>query len=194
MPLTAWRHRLGAAAGILSLLLASASLPACAEALVGTSRVIATFADWRVVIGDTNRGKVCYAAGSPRLRVPQGAVRERAYVFVTTRPEDSIRDEISVEFGFDVVAGATVTAGGDGFAFAGDDRGAWIKELADEARLVAAMRANAQMTVRSRSQLGEETVDTYSLKGFGEALDHARRHCADPNSTSFLGRSGGKPA
>jgi hypothetical protein len=189
MPLTLLRAI--AAAGVLSL--ASAD-PVTAQALTGRSTVIATFADWRVVIGETNRGKVCYAAGSPRLRLPQGAVRERGYLFVTTRPTDAVRDEVSVEFGFEVAARATLIVGSTAFALVTDDRGAWIKDLAEEARLVAAMRANAQLTVQAVSQLGEEGTDTYSLKGFGEALDRARRECADPNSTSLLRPPGGKSA
>jgi invasion protein IalB len=152
--------------------------------ITGTNRVIARHADWSVVIAETNRGKLCYAAGSPRLRRPEGAVRGRAFVFVTTRPSDRVRDEFAVEFGFEVTSGSTLTIGDETFPLSGDIRGAWIANLADETRLVAAMRDRAQMTLRSLSQLGEETVDTYALKGFAEALAQARRECADPNSTS----------
>lgn len=179
---------------VLGLAAGAGATGTAAQAITGRSRVVATYADWRVVIGDTNRGKVCYAAGSPRLRMPQGAVRERAYLFVTTRPEDSVRDEVSVEFGFDVAAGASLTVGTEDFPLANDGRGAWIRDIPEEARLVAAMRAQAQLTVRSVSQLGEDTIDTYSLKGFGDALNHARRECADPNSTSALPVPHGKPA
>ena len=152
--------------------------------ITGTNRVIARHADWSVVIAETNRGKLCYAAGSPRLRRPEGAVRGRAFVFVTTRPSDRVRDEFAVEFGFEVTSGSTLTIGDETFPLSGDIRGAWIANLADETRLVAAMRDRAQMTLRSLSQLGEETVDTYALTGFAEALAQARRECADPNSTS----------
>lgn len=152
--------------------------------ITGTNRVIARHGDWSVVIADTNRGKLCYAAGSPRFRRPEGAVRGRAFVFVTTRPSDQVRDEFAVEFGFEVASGSTLSIGDETFPLSGDMQGAWIANLADETRLVAAMRDNAQMTLRSMSQLGEETVDTYSLKGFGQALTQARRECADANSTS----------
>jgi len=174
------------AAAALLLAPACAIGPASAEErpITGTNRVVARHADWSVVIADTNRGKLCYAAGSPRSRRPEGAVRGRAFVFVTTRPTDQVRDEFAVEFGFEVTSGSTLMIGDQTFPLSGDMRGAWIAHLADETRLVAAMRDNAQMTLRSMSQLGEETVDTYSLKGFGAALAQARRECADPNSTS----------
>jgi len=172
------------AAAFLALAGLAAPVLAQDRPITGTNRVIARHADWSVVIAETNRGKLCYAAGSPRLRRPEGAVRGRAFVFVTTRPSDRVRDEFAVEFGFEVTSGSTLTIGDETFPLSGDIRGAWIANLADETRLVATMRDRAQMTLRSLSQLGEETVDTYALKGFAEALAQARRECADPNSTS----------
>lgn len=173
-----------AAAGLLVLAAAAGTCPAQDRPITGTNQVIARHGDWSVVIADTNHGKLCYAAGSPRTRLPEGAVRGRAFVFVTTRPTDRVRDEFAVEFGFEVTSGSTVTVGAETFALSGDMRGAWIRALADETRLVAAMRGHPHMSIRSVSQLGEETTDTYSLQGFGEALARARRECADPDSTS----------
>lgn len=196
MPLTAIRPaaiRLAACVIAAGMMLAGA-VPAAAQALTGTNRVVATYADWRVVLAETNRGKVCYAAGSPHVREPEGAVRGPAYVFVTTRPEDRVRDEISILFGFEVTRRSDIDVGGETFGLAGDSEGAWIADLAEEARLVAAMRREARMRVRSLSELGEGTVDTYSLNGFGEALDHARRECSDRKTTSAAPTSGGKAA
>jgi hypothetical protein len=188
MPLIAGRIAL-----VASLLLAGAG-PAGTQEITGTNRVVATYADWRVVLADTNRGKVCYAAGSPRMRRPEGAVRGRAYIFVTTRPDDRVRDEVSVLFGFEAARRSSLELGAETYALSGDAQGAWIADLAEETRLVAAMRRQSGLRVHSRSELGEDTVDTYSLKGFGEALDHARRECADPASTSAVPGPAARPA
>jgi hypothetical protein len=178
----------------LVALLAGSLGVAGAQEIRGTNRVVATYSDWRVVLADTNRGKVCYAAGSPLMRRPEGAVRGRAYIFVTTRPEDRVRDEISVMFGFEVTRRSNLELGGETFALSGDEQGAWIADLAEETRLVATMRRQSRMRVSSLSELGEATVDTYSLKGFGEALDHARRECSDPASTSAAPAPPARPA
>ena len=172
---------LALAAGLLPV-----AAPAFGQAITGTNRVVATHADWQVVVAETNRGKVCYASGSPRFRRPEGQVRGRAFVFVTTRPDDRVRDEISVLFGFEAARRSRIEIAGETFALAGDAEGAWIADLEDEVRLVRAMRGEAQMVLRSRSELGEETIDTYSLSGFGPALDQARRECATPDSSSSL--------
>jgi hypothetical protein len=186
MPLTEGRAslwRLIAAALLSTALLAEAD-PAAAQTITGTNRVVATHGAWQVVLAETNRGKVCYAAGSPSKREPEGAVRGRGFVFVTTRPDDRVRDEISILFGFEAARRSGLTVGGETFALAGDSDGAWIADLVEEVRLVAAMRQHAGMTITSVSALGEATVDTYSLTGFAEALAHARRACADGAPTN----------
>jgi invasion protein IalB len=171
-------------AGALLALAVAAGTAAADNRPRGSADVVARHADWSVVVAETDRGKHCYAAAQPQTRRPEGAVRGRAFVFVTTRPTDKVRDEFSVEFGFEAAAGPQVTVGDETFALAGDAVGAWIRDLADETRLVAQMRSQTHMSIRSTSVLGEETVDTYSLEGFAEALARARRECADPNTTS----------
>ena len=49
--------------------------------------------------------------------------------------------------------------------------GAWVKNAAEEAKMVDAMRKGADLVVKSESGRGTKTTDTYSLKGIGQALD-----------------------
>lgn len=144
---------LRAAAALLTLA-CSIGLAAAEDRPSGTTRTVARHADWSVIVAETDRGKLCYAAAPPQTRRPQGAVRGPAFVFVTTRPTDQVRDEFSVEFGFEVTTGAMLPVGGENFPLAGDAVGAWINDLADETRLVAAMRGNAHVQIRSMSVLG----------------------------------------
>lgn len=161
----------------LALALGLPAFPATAQPLTGQNRVVATHGVWRVVVADTNRGRVCYAAGSPDSREPGGIVRGRAFLFVTTRPGDAVRDEVSVEFGFDLAGRPVVSVGEQLFELAIDGQSAWMRHVAEEARMVGAMRKAKRLAVRSVSALGEETVDSYALDGFGAALDAARREC-----------------
>jgi hypothetical protein len=172
------------AAGVLLTLAWTIGLAAAEDRPSGTTRTVARHADWSVIVAETDRGKLCYAAAAPQMRRPQGVARGPAFLFVTTRPSDQVRDEFSVEFGFEASGGSALEVGDETFALQGDPAGAWIKDLADETRLVAAMRGNVLVQIRSMSVLGEETIDTYALAGFAEALARARRECADPNSTS----------
>jgi hypothetical protein len=55
--------------------------------------------------------------------------------------------------------------------------GAWIKNVAEESRLVEAMRKGADMTVRGVSSRGTKTIDQYSLKGLTQALERVTAEC-----------------
>jgi invasion protein IalB len=55
--------------------------------------------------------------------------------------------------------------------------GAWVKNAAEEARLVEAMRKGADVTVRGESGRGTKTTDVFSLKGISQALDRTAQEC-----------------
>ncbi len=55
--------------------------------------------------------------------------------------------------------------------------GAWVKNAAEEAQMVEALRKGADLVVKSESARGTKSIDTYSLKGIGEALDKVAAEC-----------------
>jgi invasion protein IalB len=55
--------------------------------------------------------------------------------------------------------------------------GAWIKNVAEEARMIDAMRKGADLTVKGTSGRGTQSVDQYSLKGLAQALERAEQEC-----------------
>ena len=55
--------------------------------------------------------------------------------------------------------------------------GAWIKNAAEEARMIEAMRKGADLTVKGTSGRGTQSTDQYSLKGLAQALDRAEQEC-----------------
>lgn len=138
---------------------------------------VAQFGDWGVFTSTTARGKVCYAASQPKSRAPAGLQRDPAFFFITSRPGENVRNEISLTLGFALRGDATATVGTTNFALYTQDKGAWIKNAAEEGRMIAAMRSGSQLTVRSTSQRGNATTDTYSLNGLGQALDRVAQEC-----------------
>ena len=55
--------------------------------------------------------------------------------------------------------------------------GLWIKNAAEEERMVEAMRKSADATVKGVSAKGTETTDVFSLKGLAQALDRVSQDC-----------------
>ena len=55
--------------------------------------------------------------------------------------------------------------------------GAWIKNAADERRLVDSLRKGTDVVVKGTSARGTASTDTYSLKGLAQALDKVGQEC-----------------
>lgn len=149
--------------------------PAQGSGQQGTA--VAQFGAWGVFTHTTQRGKVCYAASQPTTRAPSGLQRDPAFMFITSRPGENVRNEVSFTMGFPMRGDATATVGSTAYALYTQERGAWIKNAAEEGRMVTALRAASTFTVRSTSGRGNQTTDTYSLNGLGQALDRVAQEC-----------------
>ena len=110
---------------------------------------------------------------------PAGRKREPAYIFAATRPAENVKNEVSVIIGypFKSTSDATAEIGTAKFAMYTKNGGAWIKNAADEARIIEAMRKGADLTIKGTSGGSMQSTDQYSLKGLPQALDRAEREC-----------------
>ncbi len=164
--------RLAVAVAILTALL----LPAFAQ----TAARVATFRDWSVYAYSGQAGRVCYIATRANRISPAELTRDPEYFMVANWPDRAAANEVSVIMGYPLEPNSTVTIAIDGNEtyefFTGADT-AWIRDLAQEEALVAAMRRGTSMTVTGRSRTGVETVDTYSLFGTTAALERAAQEC-----------------
>jgi Invasion associated locus B (IalB) protein len=100
-------------------------------------------------------------------------------LYVHLQPAENVKNEVSVIIGypFKTSSDATVEIGGTKFAMYTQNDGAWIKNVADEARMVDAMRKAADVTVKGTSGKGTNSTDQYSLKGLAQALERADQEC-----------------
>lgn len=72
---------------------------------------------------------------------------------------------------------STLDVGGASYAMYTQGDGLWIKNAAEEAKLVEAMRKSADVTVKAVSGKGTQTTDVFSLKGLSQALDRVAQEC-----------------
>src|SRR5947208_7435185 len=110
---------------------------------------------------------------------PTGRQSGQSYVFVSSRPGEKVKNEISVVIGYPFKSSSDATAeiGGAKFAMYTLNDGAWIKNVAEEARLVVAMRKGGDLTLRGTSGKGTQSTDLYSRKGLAQALDRSEQEC-----------------
>jgi invasion protein IalB len=160
-------------------LLSAASIgPARAQS---AAQLLGEFGAWGAYTATPNGRKVCFALAKPASSetVPPGRPRDPAWLFVSTRPAEKVREEVSVIIGYPFKANtdATIEVGSTNFAMYTQNDGAWVKNAAEEARLVEAMRKGAEVVVKGESGRGTKTIDKFSLKGVVQALDRAAQEC-----------------
>jgi invasion protein IalB len=68
--------------------------------------LVARFGDWAVFVGQADKGRICYTLAQPKTREPSGLNRDPGYAFISDRPEEGVRNEVSFIMGFDVASGA----------------------------------------------------------------------------------------
>jgi hypothetical protein len=122
---------------------------------------------------------VCYALSQPTERTPKSVPRDPAYLFVSFRPSENVRNEIALVMGFATKDGgeAQATIGSTSYGLVTKGANAWIKNSAEEGQVISTMSKSASVVVKATSGRGNATSDRYSLKGFGKALEKARDEC-----------------
>ncbi|WP_448040372.1 invasion associated locus B family protein [Bradyrhizobium liaoningense] len=160
------------------------SKPAASPAAVAGGAeptLIGQFGTWGAYSATPNGKKVCFALAKPSSSKtnPPNRPRDPAYAFVSTRPAEKVNNEVSVMIGYALKPGSesTVEVGGASFAMYTQGDGLWIKNAAEEDRMVEAMRKSADLVVKGVSAKGTETTDTFSLKGLAQALDKIAHDC-----------------
>uniref|UniRef100_Q07VN4 Invasion associated locus B family protein n=1 Tax=Rhodopseudomonas palustris (strain BisA53) TaxID=316055 RepID=Q07VN4_RHOP5 len=157
--------------------------PAAAPAATGGAepQLIGQFGTWGAYVANPNGKKVCFALAKPSSSktIPPNRPRDPAYAFISTRPTEKVVNEVSVMIGYPLKPGSesTLEVGGASYAMYTQGDGIWIKNAAEEERLVEAMRKAADVTVKGVSAKGTQTSDTFSLKGLAQALDKLAQDC-----------------
>src|SRR5580658_7188149 len=147
---------------------AASPLPAPPATAGVKPTLLGQFGDWGAYTASPGGKKVCFALAKPTnsKTAPPNRPRDPTYMFISSRPAEKVRDEVSVIFGygFKPNADASIEISGAAYAMYTQADGAWIKNAAEETRLVDAMRKGADLTVKGTSAKGTASTDVYSLK------------------------------
>ena len=159
---------------------AAAAKPAQAAAGPAGGSLLTSYGDWEVYTAQTGRSKVCYALSKPQDRQPKNVSRDPAYLFVSFRPAENVKNEVALVLGFTAKDNgpAEAAVGNASYALLTKSANAWLKNPAEEGQAIATMAKSGTMTVKSQSARGSNLTDRYSLNGFSKALEHARKECA----------------
>jgi invasion protein IalB len=143
--------------------------------------LLGQFGDWGAYKASPSGKTVCFALSKPTTAAtdPPGRSRDPSYAFVSTRPAEKVKNEVSVIVGYPQKPGvdATATIGSASFVMYTQNDGAWVKNAAEESQMVDAMRKGAELVIKSVSTHNTKTTDTYSLKGIADALAKVAAEC-----------------
>jgi hypothetical protein len=163
--------------------------------------LVGSYGDWKVYHSAAGKTKICYLLAEPKRRDPDDSNRDKAYAFISDRPAEHVRNEISFVMGFDVATAGdlkdrkrerkakkheetessdpTVAVGESEFDLAPKGSDLWVKNPAEESKVIDEMRKGANLVIKAAARKGGATTDTYSLSGFSQAVDKANKDCSD---------------
>ena len=144
-----------------------------------TPRSTGKYKNWQSFTAETDVGKICFAQTLPTKRAPAAVKRGESKLFVTFRPSENIKDEISITSGHQYKA-STVSAksGKRSYSFFSKENFAWILDDQEEKKFIRLMKKATDVIVKARTVKGAETTDHYSMMGFTKAYNAAKKNCS----------------
>jgi len=141
---------------------------------------IGKFKDWESFILLQNGNKVCFAQSTPVVRAPKKLKRKPSRLFVSFRPAENIKNEVSVTNGYEFKLKAPVAAksGKKSYDLFSKDRFAWVVDNEDEKKLIITMKKASRLMIIGNTQQGDQTTDHYSMMGFTKAYNTAKKSCS----------------
>ena len=137
------------------------------------------YKDWESFMLIQEGNKICFAQSIPIVRAPKKLKRDPSRLFVSFRPAEKIKNEVSVTNGYEFKTKAPVTAksGKKSYDLFSKERFAWMVDNKDELKLISTMKKASRLMIIGSTDKGEQTTDHYSMMGFTKAYNIAKKSC-----------------
>ena len=137
------------------------------------------FKDWESFVLSKEGNKICFAQSIPIIRAPKKLKRDPSRLFVSFRPSENIKNEISVTNGYEFKLKAPVAAksGKKRYDLFSKGRFAWVVDNEDEVKLINTMKKASRLMIIGNTGKDEQTTDHYSMMGFTKAYKTAKKSC-----------------
>ena len=141
---------------------------------------VGKFKDWESFVLSQEGNKICFAQSAPVVRAPKKLKRDPSRLFISFRPAENIKNEVSVTNGYKFKPQAPVTAksGKKSYDLFSKGRFAWIVDNKDEAKLIVTMKKASRLMIIGNTDKGDQTTDHYSMMGFTKAYNTAKKSCS----------------
>lgn len=162
---------------VLALVSALLILPPLAQAANPVE--IGAFGVWKALGFDDKGGKVCFMTAKPEKQEGKFTKRGDVAFFITHWAAEGTRDVVSVSIGYAFRVGSQLSLRIDGkdYQMLTDGEMAWAADSATDAAIAAAVRKGSKMVIKGTSKRGTTTIDTYTLRGSGDAYKAISKAC-----------------
>ena len=149
------------------------------NAFAVSPRSTGKYKNWESFVAETDKGKICFAQTIPTKRAPAAVKRDKSKLFVTFRPSEEIKDEVSLTSGHDYkTSSVTASSGKRRYSFFSQKEFAWLLDDQEEKKFIQLMKKATDIIVKARTTKGAETTDHYSMMGFTKAYNTAKKTCS----------------
>ena len=141
---------------------------------------IGKFKDWESFVLSQDGNKTCFAQSIPVVRAPKKLKRDPSRLFVSFRPAENIKNEVSVTNGYEFKLKAPVAAksGKKSYDLFSKGRFAWVVDSKDESKLIVTMKKASRLMIIGMTEKDDQTTDHYSMMGFTKAYNTAKKSCS----------------
>ena len=134
---------------------------------------------WPAFAETVKNAKTCYVVGHPQKSEPAALKRGEIHVSVTHRPAEKSYNVVNFAAGYPFKEGSEVELAVDArkFTLFTSKEGAWARDPATDKAIVEALAKGKQAVLKGTSARGTNTVDTFTLAGFGQSLGEIDKAC-----------------
>ena len=141
---------------------------------------VGKFKDWESFVLSQDGNKTCFAQSIPVVRAPKKLKRDPSRLFVSFRPAENIKNEVSVTNGYELKLKAPVIAksGKKSYDLFSKGRFAWVVDSDDESKIILTKKKASRLMIVGNSNKDDQTTDHYSMMGFTRAYNTAKKSCS----------------
>jgi len=141
---------------------------------------VGKFKDWESFVLSQDGNKTCFAQSIPIVRAPKKLKRDPSRLFVSFRPAENIKNEVSVTNGYEFKLKTPVAAksGKKSYDLFTKGRFAWVVDSKDESKLIVTMKKASRLMIIGMTEKDDQTTDHYSMMGFTKAYNTAKKSCS----------------
>ncbi len=135
--------------------------------------------DWSAYATSQGANKICFTLSKPKTITPKPEGYKQAYLYISHRPDENIRNEINLVAGFEFAqnSNATIQIGSLTYDLFTKDDSAWLDDISKADELLGQMRAGATLNVSGLTKAGVKITQVYSLSGVTAASRTIDRAC-----------------